>query len=197
MTENEKLVKHLERIIGNLNQHWDSIILLLSYVSKPLIIDDRGLNSVLCELRKSLKESVEKLETLDISKTLGEIKYIGNRLLKIEQRLDKIQIEGVKSKIRLDINLDGKDLAREEIKSEEINEEIFKGLTKKQVLVVKERLKGKTFVEIHKIAKVSQARCGMIYKQAIRKLTHYSKRHLIEKCSYSQLKEEVLGSLPK
>lgn len=55
MKDDNKEYQHVERIIENLNQHWHSIQLLLSHVSQPLLVDDRGLKQVLNDLNTAFQ----------------------------------------------------------------------------------------------------------------------------------------------
>src|SRR5260370_19821384 len=94
-SEELKIVEHLHRIMNNLGEYWHSIQLLLSHVSKPLLVDDRGLAMVLQQLTEKITNITIDMEQLDISKTLAEIKYIGNRLNKIEKDISAIKDEGI------------------------------------------------------------------------------------------------------
>lgn len=211
MNENEtKMAEHFERVIDNLNQHWHSIQLLLSYVSKPLTVDDRGLREAYGKITEKLKETekvidsiIEKIEVLDISHTFGEIKYIGKRLTAIEERIDSIKEEGLKKKIELHLFCEGYELQKKEYiddtrDKKEILNELLNTLIHRESVVIQHRLalnggKKKTLEEIGKIVGVSKERVRQIYLKGLRKLRHPSRRNLVNKIIHKELKEAILG----
>lgn len=115
---NEKEIneyKHVERIIENLNQHWHSIKLLLSYVSKPLTINDIGLKEVLLEITEKLKLYCLKAEKLDLVQINSEIKFTGKRLDGIEKLLSEIKENGLRKEVKLEFSCDGYELVKKPI----------------------------------------------------------------------------------
>ena len=130
MTDKDKQAHHLDRIIDNLNQHWHSIQLLLSYVSKPLTVDDRGLRSVIKQLQDQIDTTKKSVAELDLSQTYGEIKFIGERLYMIEKEIVKIRKQGIEKKISVDLTLDGYPMIRNPMKDME-NEEMTQDENKK------------------------------------------------------------------
>ena len=106
------VIAHVERIIANLNKYWHSIELLLSHVSKPLTVDDRGLAHVLRCLRDDLEKFRVEMQSLDISQAFAEIKFIGKRLHEIEQHIREMKEDGIKKKIHLDLTMDGYEMVK-------------------------------------------------------------------------------------
>src|SRR6266511_2032422 len=109
------MVSHLNRIIDNLNEHWHSITLLLSHVSKPLTVDDRGLAYVLNNFHQLMNKFMYDLKELDNGQNFGEIKYIGKRLNEIESILKDIKKEGLTKNIQLDFTCDGYQMVKKPI----------------------------------------------------------------------------------
>src|SRR5271165_4940337 len=162
----DKLVKHLSRIIDNLNQHWHSIQLLLGAVSKPLIIDDRGLSQVLSRF-------TELINKFNSEQVYSEIKYIGSRLSTIEEEIKKIRIGGVKKSVDLQIQVDGYEMIKKPLNHDktepiekslsELLEPALKSLTPLEIDVLKLRFglfgeKAKTLVGAGKILGKSRER---------------------------------------
>ena len=84
-------------IYGNLKQ----------ILAEPLIIDDRNLVSILQSIQQSAREYRDDINKIDLSHTLGEIKYIGKRLDLIEKNLWEMKDKGISKKIDLEFIVDG------------------------------------------------------------------------------------------
>jgi hypothetical protein len=204
-----KLVNHLDRIINNLNQHWHSIQLLLQCVSKPLIVDDRGLAQVLGALTEKLKEITSSIEHLDLTQTFGEIKYIGNRLKDIEASISQIKEEGFKKNIELNLSCDGYELVKKKNKSEIVREEekadpeeavkaLLLTLTSREYCVVIHRIgllgeKKKTYDAIGKLFGITRERGRQIYCKALRKCRHPTRAYLADNITHKELRKEIGG----
>lgn len=62
-------------------------------------------------LNISFSEQTKYLNTLNLSQAFNEIKYIGNRLKSIEDRLTSIELSGIKKDLKISINLDEKQIS--------------------------------------------------------------------------------------
>ena len=208
ITDEKVKIDHLKRIIDNLNKHWHSIQLLLSHVSKPLLVDDRGLANVLTGVRQTftelfvkLNETKESLEKLDIVQTLNEIKYIGKRLYQIELDISEIKNNGIRKNVHLDITLDGENMSTKnmEMHQDPLNK-ILDNLTEREKLAIIHRfgLFGKrpqTYIGMSKIIGISKERCSFLVKKSLRKLRNPLIRTLVKKIPHTDLKKEILGSI--
>lgn len=83
---------------------------LTSLLEQPLRIDDTQLRPYLDKFMDEIRNFVKKTENINFSQTHNEIKYIGKRLLEIEERLKKIEEGGKKNQLTLSVNYNGKDL---------------------------------------------------------------------------------------
>lgn len=205
MNEENRQIEHLKRIFDNLERYWHSIELLLSHVSKPLVVDDRGLANTLRHLRETLDKVVEEVRTLDITQTLGEIKFIGKKLHQIEADIAEIKKDGVKKNIDLRFSCDGYEMVKKNVdhitskNSDDLLHELLNTLTERENRVVVHKLglfgvaAKKTYVGLGKLLGITNERASQIYKKAIRKLRHPSRRHLVEACMHKELIKEVLG----
>lgn len=208
MTEEDietKKIRHLERIINNLGQYWNSIEILLGFVSKPLLVDDRGLASATARMTEKLREIVESIEHLDLSQTFAEIKYIGKRLLAIEKSISEIKEEGIKKKIHVDVSCEGYEMVKkrpvcinteQEFDPDAALNELLNTLTEREKQCVIYRLglfgeKKNTYDKIGEIFKVGRERASQIYIKSIRKLRHSSRRSLAEKITHLELRKEI------
>lgn len=198
--EEDKYIAHLNRIIDNLNQHWHSIQLLLSHVSKPLVVDDRGLANVLKQMFTQINIIIESIQNLDLTRTYGEIKYIGKRLNEIEMTLAKIKEEGIKKNVQLDISCNGHKMIENQFEYNSINEikennnldELLKTLTDREGEVLIHRLglngeKPKSFVNMGILLGISAERCGVVFSKVKRKLNDKKRINLIKKIDYPEL----------
>ncbi len=215
MTENEKAfdktLQHLERIFNNLNQHWSSIQLLLGAVSKPLIIDDRGLANCLKKFTEDMCKFMDEMRTFDFAQSAAEIKYIGKRLNEIEEMIRGIKEQGIEKKVRIDLTLDGYEMVRkkkvdelfEEEKDKFVNvdaqvENILKTLAKREAEVLIHRIgllgeKKKTLQEVGDKIGLSRERVRAIQSKALRKLRQPTRIEMVRNCGHLHLQEEVLG----
>jgi RNA polymerase sigma factor (sigma-70 family) len=205
VNEESRQIEHLKRIFDNLGQYWNSIELLLSHVSQPLLVDDRGLQYALVNFRSFMEKAIEEIKVLDIAQTFSEIKFIGKKLHQIEADIAEIKKDGIKRKIDLSFSCDGYEMVKknsEKITSknpEEILKELLRTLTQREIEVITHKfgLFGyaikKTYVALGKVFGVSSERVSQIYKKAIRKLRHPSRRHLVKACMHEELIKEVLG----
>lgn len=199
MDEESKKIDHLERIINNLNQYWHSIQLLLSHVSKPLLVDDRGLANV-------LRQITETLSGNNIPQIFQEMKYIGKRLNNIEEDIRKIKEQGLKKSVHLEFTCDGYELVKKpkyydkEEPIEEPNKDIENLLEtldfKREQLILIHRLgllgeKEKTYDEIGKIFKVSRERIRQLYARSLKKLRHPSRKQMMDRVKNKKLLKAV------
>jgi DNA-directed RNA polymerase sigma subunit (sigma70/sigma32) len=208
--DTSKIIFHLERIINNLNQHWSSIQLLLGHVSKPLLVDDRGLAKVLVEFKQYMQQIFEEMKSLDLCRMSNEIQFIGKRLYEIENHLKSFSEKGIDKNISLnftcegyqlikkDRNIDKIDIKSTDVLDDEIIIKILDLLTKKEKDVLMHRVgilgkTRKTFSDIASIVHISAERCSKIYKKVLVKLRHPSRRSLIEQCTHIKLRKEILG----
>ncbi len=203
----EKLTLHLNRITENLNQHWHSITLLLSHVSKPLTVDDRGLAHTLHNFRDDISKFISDFKELDIAKHICEIKYIGKRLNKIEETLSQIKEKGLTKNIQLDFTIDGYEMVKKPIaynpkdqieKPNDILDELLKTLSNRESQTIIHRFglfgqKKKTYDEIGAIFGTTSESVRQTLSKALRKLRHPNRKKLMEKVTHSALRKEVFG----
>lgn len=210
----ENVIAHVNRVIDNLNQHWHSIQLLLGHISKPLLVDDRGLHHVLLNIKQNLQDTfskvdslIEEMKNLDISQTFSEIKYIGKRLNEIEITLKKMQSEGIKKNIELEFRCDGYEMVKKPLnydKKEPIEDpdqdltNLLETLDQREVFVLIHRfgLLGRprtTLKQIGKLIGISSERVRAIEVKALRKLRHPSRKSLAQKIKHALLKKSIFG----
>lgn len=205
MNEESRQIEHLKRIFDNLERYWNSIQLLLGHVSKPLLIDDRGLANTLLHLRETLQQTVDQVAALDLTQTLGEIKFIGKKLHQIEADIAEIKNEGIKKKVELQFVCDGYELKKKTVEhittknTDDILHELMDTLTEHESKAVIHRVglfgivPNKTFVALGKVLGVRSERASQIYMKAIRKLRMSRRYSLVEACGHKGLIKEVWG----
>ncbi len=205
MNEESRQIEHLKRIFDNLERYWNSIEMLLGHVSKPLLVDDRGLANILMHLRETLQQTVDAVAALDLTQTLGEIKFIGKKLHQIEADIAEMKNEGIKKKVELQFSCDGYELKKKNVEhittknADELLHELMDTLTERESKAIIHRLglfgivPTKTFVSLGKILGVTKERASQIYMKAIRKLRMSRRYSLVEACGHKGLIKEVLG----
>ncbi len=209
--EDTKLAQHFERVINNLNQHWHSIQLLLSHVSQPLKVDDRGLhaaflsiNQKVQELNLKLNQTIEQIQNLDLTHTFGEIKFIGKRLNQIEENIRSIKDEKTSKKIDLYFSVDGHKMIKEPDETlpkkdpEQCLKLLLKTLLLRESTVLKHRFglsgeKSKTLEDTGKLIGISRERVRQIEAQAIRKCRHVSRKYMVDEIDHLKLKKAITG----
>jgi RNA polymerase sigma factor (sigma-70 family) len=204
----EKLIKHLSRIIDNLNEHWHSIQLLLGYVSKPLTVDDRGLANYLRQFAEKMNELSCTIGNFNHEQGKAELMYIGSRLNNIELEIKKIREGGIKKSVDLQIQVDGYEMVKKPLsydkaepiqKSDyELLDDVLNTLCEREAKVLKHRYglcgeKKKTYDAIGKIFGIGRERIRQIELKALRKLRHPSRIELVSKCNTQSLKKAVTG----
>jgi len=158
-------------------------------------------------IQKCQREIHDEIKDINLNQAFSEIKYIGNRLKAIEESISEIKEKGIKKQIQLDFSCDGYEMVKSkkdilgDLKQVEENPdgaiiELLKGLLEREKIVLCKRLgmlgeKKSTFVSIGKELKVTGARAGMIYRKAIIKCRHPSKRKLVDKIIHVALLKEI------
>lgn len=223
----EEILKDIVRRLQNLENHVINFILPVQEISRfvgdrnvlndirhltsqHLTIDDRDLRKLLIEFRNSMKEFKDQSENLDITNTLGEIKYIGKRLNEIENSISEIKKDGITSKISLNISQDGYDMIKKpknievlepikESESKDIIEEVLKELNPRERLALVHRYglfgeKKKTYVAVGKeLHGISNERARQIIMKALRKLRHPKRKSLVNMLTNKELRKDILG----
>ncbi len=204
----KKALLHLERIFNNLNEHWHSIQLLLSHVSQPLKVDDRGLANVLSQIHINMRQFQQDLQNLDVVKTYSEIKFIGNRLHQIEKDISELKNDGVKRRVELEFVVDGYELVKKPkgYEKESMVEEdpnsylttLLETLNHRECQCLIHRYglfneKPKTFKDMEDVFKISRGRISQICAKALRKCRHPERRKFIDKITNTKLKKDILG----
>jgi len=186
---------------------------LLDVIKRPLQVDDRRLSAVLQEFRgsmlgfeKKMDEFNDKCNALDVSQTYSEIKYIGKRLKEIEEKLAKIQEEGIKKKVDLSFSCDGYDLVKkpsnyhkdDELEPKDLLKYTLESLSEREAYVIVHRLgldgeKEKTFKKIALAMHITGSRVSTLYSRALRKLRHPSRASKVQACNCKKLQVAVFG----
>jgi DNA-directed RNA polymerase specialized sigma subunit len=185
---------------------------LLDVIKRPLQVDDRRLSAVLQEFRssmisfeKKMDEFNDKCNALDVSQTYSEIKYIGKRLKEIEEKIAKIQEEGIKKKVDLNFSCDGYELVNkpcnydkdDNLAPQDLLKYALESLKEREAYVVCHRLgiggeKEKTFKKIGIKMGIAASGVSTLYNRAIRKLRHPSRVAKIHACNCKKLQVAVL-----
>ena len=193
---------------------------LTQSLKTPIKIDDHSLKQNIFDLRnltKSLSEDLKDLDLrkivgseikkLDVNQTYGEIKFIGKALHEINQRLDKIESNGITNKLQVYLSVDGYEMVRkskEKLPDEKPDnpdkyvEDLLNTLTEREKQSVIHRIgllgeKKKTYIQMEKIFKVTRERIRQIYAKAIRKCRHPSKKKYVDLITHKELRKEITG----
>lgn len=198
--------------ISNFFKNTHDVEKLLHYLDRPLQVDDSRLNARLKEFRECMvhfelkvDEFNGKTEQLDITQTFAEIKYIGKRLKEIEEKIVKIQENGIKKQIELNFSCDGYDLVKkpsnfqkdDELESEDLLKYALESLPSKESYVIVHRLglegqEEKTFRKIAMKMKCSASYVSTLYSRGIRRLRHPTRIDKVRACGDKKLQQAVL-----
>src|SRR5882672_4886177 len=232
-TEEQKLDDILRRLdkldthIINMIVPFNKIQPLIDLFSKPLTIDDRKLTGLLAGFRMSIMELIQAIKMEDLSKlkdelnpiiemgrslsrTMGEIKFIGKRLFEIEEKLKEISEKPFRKEVELSFRCEGYELVRKPnnyIKEQEKQplsdddnlKRLLDSLTERERKVLIHRIgllgeKNKTFVAIGKIFGLTGSRIREIYLKSLRRLRHPSRKKMFDEISEKRLRDVVLGT---
>lgn len=210
----DKLEQHLINLIVPIQgittvlRHSDQIKRMVELLSTPLTIDDRFFKHLLKDMLNILSEFKKTSEKLDISKTLSEIKYIGNRLNTIEKDIQQMKTDGVKRNINLEFTCDGYEMVKRPVSYEKDDpiveptdnlKELLGTLNEDECKVLIHRFglfgeKKKTLQEIANIFGI-KSREPIRVKQlrALRKLRHPSRNKYVDKITHKELKKAITG----
>jgi hypothetical protein len=104
---------------------------VIELLEKPISIDDRFFKEILLDIAKMIEQFKEYAEKLDLQQTLSEIKYIGNRLNKIESDISHMKNEGIKRNVSLEFKCDGYELVKKPFGYQNETDELIRRLTEK------------------------------------------------------------------
>lgn len=182
---------------------------MIELLQRPLLVDDRYFKSLVSEMAQLLKECKKQTETLDLTQTLDEIKYIGNRLNKIEKDIAEMKKEGVTKKVKLDFSVDGYEMVKKPQSyceddpivppEKDCIQSILDTLTKKETIVLIHRFgllgeKKKTLRAIAELLGLISGESVRRYEaKALRKLRHTSRIEKVKQCNHDELKKAVTG----
>ena len=185
---------------------------------KPLTVNYKDLTVSLEKWTENLEKILEKFlkdfTNFPIQKSLDEIKFIGKRLHEIECHIREIKQDGIKKKIHIDLTMDGYEMVKKTTNSfmESFKEggsnnrndqeiailNLLKTLPDRDQFVVIHRVglfgeKPKTYVQIEEKYKINRERASKIFKSAIVKLRHSSRKNLVKRLTHKELKDLILG----
>jgi hypothetical protein len=81
---------------------------LTDLVSTPIKIDDRGIIATFKEFQKNLEQAAG----IDIVKVLGEFKFFSQRLVQMDEKIDRLAEQGISQDVRLSFQVDGYKLVK-------------------------------------------------------------------------------------
>lgn len=203
----------LSRRISTLETHVINLCSMMQYVpqfvdmlKKPLKIDQSELEVTIQCLEYTLTQMLETIlefkkisDESGVKRTVGEIQFIGKKLHEIEGLIAKIEKEGFKKKITLDVSCDGYEMVKKKIFSQEPEDGIKKlldCLSRQEADVLSSRFgllgqKRLTLKQIGEQLGVSRDRVSQIQAKALRKCRHYSRAALAKKITHKELREAI------
>lgn len=179
------LIIPIQNISDVLRSH-DSIAHLKQLVNQlrmPIEINDKKLQEKFDKFNEMISGFTKEFDNVNKDNRFAEIKYIGKRLLKIEQIVDQMKEKGIKQELKLNFTCDGYDLVPRTQSYDENEEPVnlekqkldiaLRGLsvTEKDIVLSKLGLGGKeamTFKALSEIYNVSPPTASHIFKKAIR-----------------------------
>ena len=175
------LSKHLIQTIIRLDENipLNRMDQFTEILKKPLAIDDRGTLAAL----KRFEEEVQKVQEMDIGQISNELKFIGQKIHQIDQRIQSIEKNGVPTRLEVSVAMNGKQMIKKPNRSDSLDEwdndeedkylnELMMLLDDRECKIVTLRLgldnQGeRTYTEISKHFNISAARVRDIYLRAM------------------------------
>jgi len=147
-------------------------------INNPVKLDDAELRRECRELKALLREFTENKQAVDLNQTLAEIKYIGKRVMQIEQCLARIDASGIKNDVTISVVHNGirpKDSEDEYYNSVDISlENICNSLPMRGSVYLRHYIEGAGTATQSSIAKkmgITSERVGQIKKKVKRVLS--------------------------
>lgn len=173
---------------------------LANKINQPMLIDDRALQKLLEKFRMSMDEFKKTTESLDITQTLGEIKYIGNRLNEIEKFIEELKFDGLRKNIAVEVFVNGKPqeerpgIAPDEVQKpqKDIRTQLIEELGECCAMVIMKRFelfgeKYGTFTEIGKQINRSAGYCSLLFRKGLRRLRKTTSKKLVKSLNSLEL----------
>lgn len=182
----KQLKDHLIQAIIRLDEKIpiDRMAQFTEILKKPLTIDDRRT----IEALNHFDDQIKRIQEMDIGRISSELKFIGGKIHKIDERLQLIEKNGVPTRLEVNVAMNGKQLIKkpnhydllDEIEDDDEDKylnELMMLLDERERKVVTMRLgldgKGeRTFKEIGKHFNISHSRASHIYQHVIHIWTH-------------------------
>ena len=218
---NRKLAKFEQRIIdlivpiqniANCLKSSTDIQYLIQALKGPIPINDSNLKVLLNSFEsemKSFDKNIEKMNSTMKEHSVGEIKYIGNRLNEIEKLLKKLLDDQPKKKVQIEFSCDGYELVKKPIGYDAnepveppVQDNVKKLLDslpqKRWALSLVHRFgllgeKEKTLKNVGKVLDVSLERAREIIMKSLRLCRHPVRRNLVENLPPGELRKSILG----
>jgi len=223
---NEEEIKNINYKLNKLEKHLINLILpiqgittvmkdsesvgkMIELLGKPLRVDDSFFKNLLVRITEIILEFKEASEKLDIVQTLSEIKYIGNRLNRIETDIADMKRDGIKRNVNLEFRCDGYELVKKPVEykkddpivlpEQDLLSSVLDTLTEREskVLIHRFGLFGEKKKTLKGIAKLFGLESGegirRIECSALRKLRHSTRVEKVKLIHHQELKSAVLG----
>jgi DNA-directed RNA polymerase sigma subunit (sigma70/sigma32) len=182
---------------------------MIELLQRPLMVDDRSFKLMLSEFYSQMQEFKKISECLDITQTLDEIKYIGNRLNKIEKDIAEMKKEGIRKNVSLEFRCDGYEMVKKTVTyqkedaivppEQDFMQSLLDTLNEKEAKVLIYRFglfgeKKKTLLATAKLFGLTSGESvRRIEANALRKLRHPSRIEKVKLCNHDELKKAVTG----
>lgn len=207
----ENQFKHICMISSEINKTFSTgIKVSIDANINKITSDFRGLTEALRnEMILVHKVILEINKQLEGDSIIGTMQFMAKSIHEMRLELNKINEKGIKKDIQLAFSLDGYEMVkkRPHEENQEVMEEVFdheesiKQLLKSinpresQFLCFKYGLLGAKKLTTKKISdlfSLSSGRINQIIRKAFRKLSHKSRKHLVDKITHAELKKEIL-----
>ncbi len=204
-------MQRIESCENKINELVAALNILINTLRNPIKVDDRSFAYLVQEAQKMNDSIVKHSGNVDITQAMAEIRYIGQRLKGIEQRLNVMEI-GVSQKIKLSFDVDGYEMVKRPQNADKIDDRIMEKEYKEDrlvllldtltypnmpdVLVRRFALRGgdpQTLDQIGKAIGRSRERVRQMISRALRMLRHPLRVQMVKDVDNVLLSQEVFG----
>lgn len=172
------------------------------------------LKETLDVLKKQTREFIEIKKSLETDSVLGTLKYMAKQLNELTKEISTIKEEGLKKSIHLALTMDGyemvkkrsrkieDDIPEQEIDPVECTKELLGSLTSRQMNVLIHNYglfgeKSKSIINTGKALRISSESVREIKNRALKKLSHHSRKKLVENLTHFDLKNDIENTRKK
>lgn len=193
--------------INNIFRDKEQLNQFVQIFKEPLKVDVKEFTSLISELRNCIREFSTDIDKINLGNTYAEIKFIGKKISEITESLSKIEEEGIKKQINLELTCEGYEMVKKPKRydpkepvehPDDDLQKILEGLSLNESNSIVHHFgycgeTNKNMVSIGKQLKIHPDTARNCFDRGIRKIKrNIDKVKLVKNSKYEKLKKYVL-----